>query len=323
MKKIKNLLLVILSLVLVMACSGKNTPLEETIHVSIGPLKGPTAIGLADFKRSVIDRDESDDSSYSLEIFPLAEELVGKLNSGDLDLAVIPSNLAASLYNKTGGKLKVLATNNLGVVHLLENGNNIKGLKDLNGKTVYTIGKGTTPDASLNYFKDYYGLSFNIEYRSEASEVASLLGTEEDIIAFLPEPFVSVIEKKNGNIRRLMDMNEKWIEMNDSPIITSVIVGRTEFIEGNPGLVKDLLAQIKESIESDRLEDVLEVSEELGIIPKGLDPSVITRCRLHYLDGDELKTTLNAYLTILEDFNPKLIGGRLPDENFYYEAEVK
>lgn len=344
MKKFRNVFLIILSIFLLTSCGAKETPAKQeatSLAVNIGSLKGPTTIGLSQFKKYVVDKSETSEQDkkltlmeksngeleyldYSLDIFPLAEELVSRLNNKEIDLAIIPSNLAATLYNKTDGEIQALATNNLGVLHLIENAKQIEGMEDLSGKTVYTIGKGTTPDASLNYFRDYNNLDFQIEYRSEASEVAKLLATEENIIAYLPEPFVSVVEAKNPKIRRIVDMNEEWMLMNDKkPIVTSVIVARREFIKARPEVVENFLDQAKNSIGYNDLEEILSISEDLEIIPRGLDPEIISRCRLYYADGAEMKDILSNYLSILEKFDSKLIGGKLPDENFYYERTVQ
>lgn len=323
MKWFKRLLLIMCTVLLLSACSG-DTDVETDVEdvekietdIRIGSLKGPTTIGLA----NLIDEGKDE---YITEIFPLAEEIVIRLNKKELDLAVIPANLASTLYNKTEGEIQVLGTNNLGVLHIIENGNNIESLEDLNGKTIWSVGKGTTPDAILNHIKDEMDLDLNIEYKSEASEVGKLLATESDIVACLPEPFVSVLEKGNEDIKRVIDVNEEWKSMNDGdPIVIGVLVGRKEFIMENEESVAIFLEDYEKSIDyakenDEQKEDVLRISEELDIIPGGLGVEVIDNCNLYFSEGEEMEELIENYLEILEDFNPEIIGGKEPEDDFY------
>lgn len=324
MKKFRSVLLIILSILVLTACSQDVDVKEEDVSVEgdlkteirVGSLKGPTTIGLAHLI------DEGRDA-YVSEIYPLAEEIVVRLNKEELDLAVVPANLASTLYNKTDGKIQVLATNNLGVLHLIENGNAIKSLEDLNGKTVWTVGKGTTPDAILNYLRDELDLDFQIEFKSEASEIGKMLATEDGIIACLPEPFVSVLESKNEEIRRFADLNEEWERINDGePIVTGVLVGRRDFIAENEEAISEFLKDYRESIDYARgsmenKERVLKIAEELAIIPEGLKTEVIDNCNLYFSQGEEMEDLIEDYLDILEDFNPEIIGGKEPKDDFY------
>lgn len=322
MKRFRSLLLIMCAVLLLSACGGdvdveSDGDVEKIeTEMRIGSLKGPTTIGLA----NLIDEGKDE---YISEIFPLAEEIVIRLNKKELDLAVIPANLASTLYNKTDGEIQVLGTNNLGVLHIIENGNNIESLEDLNGKTIWSVGKGTTPDAILNHIKDEMDLDFNIEYKSEASEVGKLLATESDIIACLPEPFVSVLEKGNEDIKRAIDVNEEWKNMNDGdPIVIGVLVGRKEFIMENEESVAVFLDDYKKSIDyatenDEQKAEVLRIAEELDIIPGGLGVEVIDNCNLYFSEGDEMKELIENYLEILEDFNPEIIGGKEPEDDFY------
>ena len=46
-----------------------------------------------------------------------------------------------------------------------------------------------------------------------------------------------------------------------------------------------------------------------------------SRLDIVFEDGAELKADLSAYLQFLYDCNPSSVGGALPDDSFYYEAE--
>src|SRR5699024_3889921 len=112
------------------------------------------------------------------------------------------------------GNIKVAAINTLGVLHIVENGKQLSTLEDLRGKTIYTTGKGQSPEHVLNYILNQNGLIPNedvtIEYKSEPTEVATLLASEENVIAMLPEPFITASKMKNDSIERVFDMTKEW-----------------------------------------------------------------------------------------------------------------
>lgn len=335
MKNLRRLLILCLLGLVLVACSGGGEEVPENIEVKIGSLKGPTTIGLAHFIDESIDsqatiiygpKKNSTGYNFKSEVFPLAEEIVARLNKGELDLALIPANLAATIYNKTDGQIRLLATNNLGVLHLVENGQSLKTKEDLNGKTVYSLGKGTTPDAVLNYFKEKNSLNFDIVYKSEPSEIAKLLASEEGALAFLPEPFVSVVESKNPNVSRFLDMHREWLALNNNfSIVTGVLVARTDLVEERPELIDGFIRDFQRSGEyvAGHEAEILKLAEEMEIIPAGLDESAIKNCNINVQTGRTMEAMLNNYLSILEGINPDLIGGRLPSEDFYYIPKEK
>ncbi len=82
-------------------------------------------------------------NTYAFEDFvPDASAFVTSLATGEIDIAAVPSNLAANIYNKTEGKVQVVAVNTLGVLNLVERGNTVNSISDLKGKTIYATGMG-------------------------------------------------------------------------------------------------------------------------------------------------------------------------------------
>jgi len=78
-------------------------------------------------------------------------EVMAALTSGETDIAAIATNVASTLYNKTEGKITMLAVNTLGVLYILEKGESVQSMADLKGKTIYATGQGANPEYILNY----------------------------------------------------------------------------------------------------------------------------------------------------------------------------
>lgn len=291
---------------------------EGEVIIRVAGLKGPTTIGLA----NIIENNPNElyDVDFNMHVLP--EEIVAGISKGEIDIAAVPANLAATLYNKTEGNVEVGAINTLGVLHIIENGDTLTDIKDLEGKTIYTVGKGTSPEGVLNSVIKGNNLeNVNIEFKQEASEIAAILNQEENVIAMLPEPFVSVVTLKNENIKRVFNMNEEWMKVNDTPQVTGVLIARSEFIEDNKEAFDAFLHDYEESITyaNENVAEVSKIVEKMEIVPEGLGEKSIPNIDMEYIDGSKMEEILSNYLEKIFEFEPKLVGGKLPDERFYYK----
>ncbi|HEY4544515.1 MAG TPA: MqnA/MqnD/SBP family protein [Tissierellaceae bacterium] len=290
----------------------------EKVDINVAGLKGATTIGLA----KLVDEEETNDFDIDFEMYNMPEEIVAGLTKGEIDIAAVPANLASVLYNKTEGEIQVASVNTLGVLYIVENSDDIKDINDLEGKTIYTLGKGTTPEGVLNSFIKENNLeNVNIEFKQEASEIAAILNKEENVIAMIPEPFVSVVSMKNENVRRVFDMADEWEKINNSPQVTGVLVARKEFIDNNKEVFDKFLEEYEKSINfaNENVTEVSKIVEDFEIVPEGLGEKSIPNINMQYIDGSDMQEAVSKYLEKLYEFEPKLVGGKLPDEGFYYK----
>ena len=299
----------------------------ESAGIRIAGLKGPTTMGLVNLIAQAEAGQTAQD--YAFTMYGAADEIVPLLVKGELDAAAIPANLAATLYQKTGGALEVACINTLGVLYVVELGNNIQSVEDLKGATIVTTGKGTTPEYVLRYVLSQNGIDpdkdVTIEYLSEATEVAARLTTpttdSSTIVAMLPQPFVtSVVAQSEGGVRVALDMNEEWQKVAGSRLVTGVTVVRKEFAEANPDVMAQLMTDYAASVESVTadLSGTAALCEQYGVVAKAaLAEKALPSCNIVFETGDEMKTDLTAYLQVLYDADPASVGGALPGEDFY------
>lgn len=304
------------------------TPTEEVavdkITIPVAALKGPTAMGLV----SMIDLSEQGQTTntYQLTVAGAADEITSGILKGDYPVAAVPCNLAAVLYAKSNGGIKVAGINTLGVLYIVETGESIQSVEDLKGKTIYSTGKGTTPEYTLNYLLKSHGIDpekdVTIEYKTEATEVAAMLSESEDAIAMLPQPYVTTVMMNNDKVRIALDVAKEWedISENDSTVVTGVVVVNTAFLEDNKDAVDALLAEYKTSTEyaNTEVEATAELVEKYGIIKKGVAMKAIPYCNIVMFQGDDMKAKVSDYLQVLFDQDPKAVGGSMPDDGFYY-----
>lgn len=317
MKKILSLLFAAVLALSATACAET----ADKTTVRIGSLLGPTSMGLVELMHS---EDTQNAYEYTIEATP--DAITPALIRGELDIALIPANLASVLYSKTEGALEVIAINTLGVLYVLENGDSIQSVSDLKGKTIYSTGQGTTPEFALNYILAKNGLDpatgVTVEFKSEAAEVASSMLADAAAVAVLPQPYVTAVLMQNENVRVALSLSDEWDKVGDgSAMVTGVAVVRKAFLEENPDAVEAFLTEYAASTAYVN-ENPAEASvwiEELGIIAKAaLAEKAIPACNIVCITGDEMKTKLSGYLTALYDQNPESVGGTLPGEDFYY-----
>lgn len=328
MKKITSLFVCAVMMIgLFAGCSTKpeeEKPEVATEPINVAVLKGPTGMGMAKLMKD--NEEKTSLNPYNFQISATADEIVSNLAKGTIDVAAVPANLASVLYNKTEGEITAAAINTLGVLYIVETGEEITSIKDLKGKTIYSMGKGTTPEYSLNYILEQNGIDPNkdvtIEYKSEASETASALlsSGEENKIALLPEPFVTSVKAKNGKIRTAVNLGEEWEKINGAKLVTGVIIVRNEFLENNKGAFDTFMSEYKTSTEfiNTNIEEGAKIVGKYGIVPEAIAKQAIPNCSITFLEKQELETNLSAYLNILFEKDPKSIGGKLPIKDFYY-----
>ena len=318
------LVVIILIMTTLLGCQNKKTTIEDTTMIKVAALKGPTAMGMV----KMMD-DAKTTKNYEFQIKAAIDEITPLLVKGDVDIAAVPANLASVLYNNTEGEVKVLAINTLGVLYIVENGESIKSISDLKGKTIYTSGKGATPEYTLNYILKENGIDpekdVSIEYKSEHAECVAILASEENAIAMLPQPFVTTAQTKNDKIRIALDMNNEWDKLQQkedkSALVTGAIVVRTQFLEEHTELVNKFLDAYKDSVEyvNSNIEEAAVMIEEQDIIPAAVAKIALPYCNIVFIEGEEMKTKLSGYYTILFEQNKKSVGGSLPDDTFYYK----
>lgn len=324
MKKLVSMLLA-LTLVLIMGCAQAEDSTSETTAVRIGALKGPTSMGMAQMLKDAADGN----SNYQFTIAGAPDEITALLVKGELDVAAVPSNLASVLYNNTNGGVKVAMINTLGILYVVEAGDTVNSVADLKGRTIYSSGKGATPEYSVDYILSQNGIDpetdVTVEFKSEHTELAAALQSGAADLAVLPEPFVTTVLAGNDNLRVALNLNEEWDKVSDgSGMVTGVLVVRSEFAEQHPDELTALLEAYEQSVNfvNENPAEAAAIIEQNGIAKAAVAEQAIPKCNIVFISGNEMRTKVEGFLEILFDMNPKAVGGALPGDDFYYGADA-
>ncbi len=324
MKKIVSLLMALLLVFSVCGCAA-NIPAEKT-DINVFVLTGPTGIGAVNLM-DVAEKGEGKEN-YKFTAVAAPTEIVSKISNKEADIAAVPTNLAATLYNKTQGGVKVLAVNTLGVLYVLTNkGTEINSVAELKGKKIYTTGQGSNPEYIINYILEKNGINkdtdVQIEFKAEGTELVGVWSTEPDAVIISPQPVATSITMKYEGSKLALNLTEEWNKIDsESALMQGCVIVRNEFLEANPKAVENFLTDYKASIEKAQAnaDTTSALCEKYGIVAKAaVAKAALPYVGLCYIDGNEMKTKFSGFLNVMYTADAKSVGGKLPGEDFWYE----
>lgn len=335
---LRNWLVLMVTLVIALAiaaCAGQSATSQaepepepeaapvEPAEVHVASLKGPTSIGLASFMGNVDTLELN--NTYTFTIATAADEILPAVIKGEVDIALIPANAAAVLYNKTEGGISVIDINTLGVLNVVTGDESIQQFADLAGKTVYMTGKGATPEYAMNFLLNKAGIAdqVTLEFKSEPTEVVQALSADATAVGVLPQPFATAACVKNEALKAVIDLTDVWASSVDdgSQLLTGVTIVRNEFLAEHPEAVAEFIEQQAASVDAANADPagVAPLVVAAGIIDaEPVAAKAIPSCHLVCITGAEMQSALSGYLQTLFDSDPASVGGALPADSFYF-----
>lgn len=294
---------------------------EDGVTTRIAALKGATTMGLVKLAN-----DAEGGGNYQFDMYVAADEIVPLIAKGETDIALVPANLAATLYQKTEGQVAVIDINTLSVLEVLSGDEAVQSIADIKGKTVYMTGKGAVPEYSLRYVLEKNGLTTDdvtIEFKAEPTEVVAAFAADPTSVAVLPQPFATVAMTQQGEaIKSVIHLGSEWEKAatDGSKLVTGVTIVRKQFLKEHPGVVARFLEDHAASVDyvNANAEEAAALIEKYDIVKAAVAQKAIANCNLVSITGEEMKTALSGYLQALYALAPEAVGGTLPDEAFYY-----
>lgn len=297
------------------------------VDMSVACLKGPTGVGMTRLMQ--LSDEQKTANNYTFTVAASPDELTGKILTGELNIASMPTNLAAKLYKKSEGKITMLAVNTLSVLSIIENGDSVKSVADLKGKTIYSTGEGSNPEYILRHILEKNGIDpdkdVTIKFVTENDELVAALVSGNAQVAMVPEPVATTVLTKKDTLNRVLSVNDEWNKINaGSKVMMGCVVALKSYVEANKEQVDKFLSEYKDSIDyvNKNIEESSQLCETYGIIPAAaVAKSAIPNCNVAYVDGEEMKTSIEGYFKVLFEADPTSIGGAMPDAEFYYNAK--
>ena len=181
--------------------------------------------------------------------------------------------------------------------------------------------------ALTQYFLNEAGLKVGkdveIVYASTA-EVSQLLASGKAEYATLIEPQVTAAMSQNSNVRRALSFEEEWKRVtNTDTMIPNAGFGTTQsFINEHPELVEQFQTAYAESVQwvLDNPAEAAQLAEKYLGMKAAVVEKAIPNMGLTFKSAEDAKSELDTFYQLLNDFNAKMIGGKLPDDAMYYHG---
>lgn len=294
---------------------------EDGTAIRVGFPKAPPALPVLHMLEEKMLGENVD---IEVEVWDAPEQLIAMVQDGNHDMFAFPLTVISKLYNK-GLEVQLMNVNTWGVTYFLTTDPDFQSWEDLKGKRVYVPLQSSPPDALTQYFLNEAGLKVGEDVElvyAATTEVASLLASGEAEYATLIEPQVTAALAKNDKVIRSLSFEEEWQRVTETEtMIPNAGFGvKQSFAEEYPELTEAFQSAYEESTKW-----VLEYPEEAAALAEkyldmdaALVEKAIPNMGLYFKSAEEAKPELDTLYQLLNEFDPSMIGGKLPDEGMYY-----
>ena len=291
----------------------------------VGLIMGPPSMGLSQFILAAQAGKTINNFTFDLNGVDYVG-LSALFNKGDYDICTLPSNIGPILFNNDELKnsYEVISVNNLGVLYVMTNDESLASLDDLRGRTVYAYGEGGTPEYTIEALMKKTGLdgAFNLEFKSSPLEVLNMMQEQENCVAILPQPFVSLAKILVNPLYIPIDLTVEWNQAfadTGSQAVTTTTIVNKQFLEEHEQAVVEYLNMAGQSVAWTlaNMDKASALQEELGtFLNNSVALDAMPYISMVNLTGEEMRTALSGFLGELYAANPDSIGGALPGDGF-------
>jgi NitT/TauT family transport system substrate-binding protein len=290
-------------------------------------LKGPSAMAMI---HMIEDQDSLQDYQTVFLIKNEPNQVKAMIIEESVDFAVVPSTMGVLLYNMTG-KYILAGIPVWGTLYLVGSDTSIYGWQDLKGKKVSLMARGMTPDIMFRYLAEKNGLDPDADLILDYSfpthtELANAIAAGVSSLGVISEPLVSLVMDENPTLKPLINFNMEWIQIFDAgvPFAQTALLVKKELAANNPELVRDYLTKLESSIHKVNRDpsEAADLIVKHNILPDlSVARSSIPRSNLYFSSASEEMYGIQEYFKVFYNFNPRILGGKLPDEEFYFKEK--
>ncbi len=316
----KKIILFVLTFALALCTfSACGAPDEDTVNIYLPD--GAPALALV----SIFDRTEIAGQKVKFTIVP-SDYISSAVTNGEADLAIVPTNLAANLYNKNMG-YKFVSANTHGNLYVVGK-SDLNSFADLKGKRVGVIGQGQVPDLVFRSLLVREGIEYEtsdtpidgkvaISYVAAAANLFPSLNADKIEFGVFAEPAVATALSKVEGTKIAMDLQQQWgggypqaglVAKNE--IDDAFIKGLFDALREDPDFAENDPTQALELIKACMRESTQTVIAKL-------DADIVARCNIKLVPAEECKDKVIEFLSALGELAPNAIGGKVPDDNFF------
>ena len=316
----RKILFFLLSVLILAGCHNNKS---EKDSYTIATLKGPSSMGMI----RMIDSLSKTSDNIKFEVFTEPMQVRKMMLEGTADFAVLPSTMAAILYNNDI-KYRLVAVPCWGSLYLIGNDTDtvIKTWQDLKNERIYVMAKSMTPDLLFRYLLTQNGLNPEEDVVLDYSfpthiNLANAIGAGKAQYGVMTEPYVSVIMQNNSSVRKILNLSSEWNKVQGTPLAETAFLCKEDVICNNPELVEKVISMYSESTEwvNTNPEEAAGLMAKYEIIRDSVAAlNAIPNSNLKVMRARDIRESINNYFKVFYNMNPETIGEKIPDENFIY-----
>ena len=320
MMKHSILLSFLLLLTACISCGNKDSAGEKS-HYVIASLRGPSSLGMLYLIDSL---DNTEDATFEIEILNEPLQVRKMMLDGSADFAVLPTTMAALLYNK-GVDYRLEAVSTWGTLYLCGNDTTLRSWNDLKDNKIYLMAKNMTPDVLFRHLLERNGLEpysdVDLDYRfPNHIDLATATAAGLTTMSVLSEPYLSYALLKNPNLHIMMSLHDEWLKIHGFEMPETAFICKGEISEKDRQLIDNVVNIYKKSV--DKVNENIDEAAALAVKYQIIADTVaaknsIPRSNLKVVRADEAKDLVVNYLDVFYKMDSLIIGGKMPDEKFY------
>jgi len=271
--------------------------------------------------------------SVEFQLWKSPDQLRAMVVQGEVDFIATPSNVAANLYNR-GAPLQLMDVSAWGLLWLVSRDVGKTTLADFKGEEITVPFRADMPDIVLQLLARQQGLDpardFRLRYVASPFEAMQLLIARRTSHALLSEPAVSMALRKTRSfpvsviapaLHRSVDMQHEWGRvLQRAALIPQAGIA----VVGAAGLDVELLGAMDTALAQAHAWCRVQ-PEACGTMARQYAPMLLPEAVTDALQAipalrqsaRQARTELEFFYTQLLQQQPGLVGGKLPDDDFY------
>jgi NitT/TauT family transport system substrate-binding protein len=322
MKKFGILNIVIVLLLFCATCKNSRKEPGDGSLITIASLKGPSSMALVRFIDSI---NNVPGNSIRIEILDEPVQVRKMMLDGSADFALLPTTMAAILYNR-GLEYRLIGIPVWGTLYLFGSEKGISDWDDLRNKRVNVMAKGMTPDVLFRYLLEKNGINPEKDLILDYSfpthiDLANAVAAGQAELGVISEPLVSLVMKRNKDVHTIFDLNSEWNKLHGIPLAQTAFLVKESLLRTEPEQVEQIVAACERSVEwvNNNPDSGAVLIVKYNILPDyEVALNSIPRSNMNFSRIHGIKDQVNEYLSVFYKMNPDIIGGKMPDENFFY-----
>jgi NitT/TauT family transport system substrate-binding protein len=260
---------------------------------------------------------QEDAESYRVSVVNGADPLIAAFGSVSHDVIFAPTNLGAKLIG-SGSGYRFGGTVVWGNYYLVGQTEESFTLASLQNQTIVVFGANQTSDIILRFILSENGITSTFQYVDAVTTATAQFLADDSLFILTAEPSLSVLKANRPEID-IIDLQTEYQNLTGESSYPQAGVFLRSSLD--PALARNILGDLRLSVErvNENPQEAAALAVSLGHpFPADVLTSAIPNSHLAFVDAVSSREALEIYFEMILQYNPNLLGGALPGDDFYW-----